>query len=492
MLSRISIALAGAALLLVAFAATASAATINVSTTTDEFNGGGSCSLREAISSANNNAGGNGCTAGDPTGDTISVPDGTYGLTRGNAVDDNNDVFGDLDVIASGTDPLTLTHTGGQATIDASGLAPNPERVLNVVSGTVTIDGFNIQGGNSTDVGNGGGGVMNGGSLTLRNVTIANNQATTGGEGGGLANFSSANLINVTVTGNQANIDGGGVYSAGLATFLNNSTVTGNTADNDNDTNGSGGGISTNGGSEITLQNSIVAGNTDKSAAPSNGPDCNVNTGDIVRAGYDLIQTLTPACVFGPGDTTTGFITGQDPMLGVLNDNGGPVQTRALLEGSPAIDAGSPGGGNACATSDARGISRPQGTRCDLGAFELQGGGGGGGGTAGKCRGKTATITGTDGADKITGTKKADVIDAKGGNDVVNGAKGNDIICGGAGKDKLKGGPGNDKLFGDAGKDKLSGGSGKDKLVGGAGKDSCNGGAKRDTASSCEKKAGFP
>src|SRR5205823_1158570 len=169
---------------------------------------------------------------------------------------------------------------------------------------------------------------------------------------------------------------------------------------------------------------------------------------------------------FGPGDDSTGFITGQDPKLGPLGDNGGPVLTEALLAGSPAIDAGSPGGGNSCVTTDARGIARPQGPRCDIGAFELQPGGGGGAGTPATCNGKTATITGTAGANKIKGTKKADVIAALGGNDTVSGLKGNDIVCGGAGKDRLIGGPGKDKLFGQAGKDKLSGGPGKDKLVG--------------------------
>ena len=87
-----------------------------------------------------------------------------------------------------------------------------------------------------------------------------------------------------------------------------------------------------------------------------------------------------------------------------------------------------------------------------------------------KCKGKLATILGTDGADKLSGTPAADVIVPLGGNDKVSGLAGNDTICGGAGKDALKGGKGNDKLFGEAGKDTLKGGPGKDKLEGGAGK----------------------
>jgi Tol biopolymer transport system component len=89
-------------------------------------------------------------------------------------------------------------------------------------------------------------------------------------------------------------------------------------------------------------------------------------------------------------------------------------------------------------------------------------GGGGNGGNA-KCGGKTATIEGTPGKDKLKGTSGNDVIAAGDGNDKVKGGKGNDLICGGKGKDKLNGGPGKDKLKGGPDKDKCSGGGGKDK-----------------------------
>jgi hypothetical protein len=87
------------------------------------------------------------------------------------------------------------------------------------------------------------------------------------------------------------------------------------------------------------------------------------------------------------------------------------------------------------------------------------------------CRGKRATVVGTNGADHIAGTRGANVIVGLGGNDKLRGLAGNDVICGGAGKDTLKGGKGNDKLYGEAGGDTIKGGPGKDKLKGGAGKD---------------------
>ncbi len=104
------------------------------------------------------------------------------------------------------------------------------------------------------------------------------------------------------------------------------------------------------------------------------------------------------------------------------------------------------------------------------------------GAVKGKCAGKTATIVGTNGKNKLKGTKKKDVISAGGGKDTVKGLKGNDLICGGKGKDKLIGGPGKDKLLGQQGNDKLLGGPGKDKLKGGPGKkDKLNGGPGKDS-----------
>jgi Ca2+-binding RTX toxin-like protein len=87
------------------------------------------------------------------------------------------------------------------------------------------------------------------------------------------------------------------------------------------------------------------------------------------------------------------------------------------------------------------------------------------------CLGRTATVIGTSGKDKLRGTKRADVIAALGGSDTIRGKGGDDIVCGGAGRDTLQGGPGGDTLRGGKGKDRLIGGSGRDKLKGGPGRD---------------------
>ena len=96
----------------------------------------------------------------------------------------------------------------------------------------------------------------------------------------------------------------------------------------------------------------------------------------------------------------------------------------------------------------------------------------------GTCKGKTATLIGTEGDDEFEGTPERDVISAFGGKDKISGLAGKDLICGGKGKDTLRGGKGKDKLYGQKGKDKLAGGGGKDR---------CVGGKKDDSAKKCER-----
>lgn len=115
------------------------------------------------------------------------------------------------------------------------------------------------------------------------------------------------------------------------------------------------------------------------------------------------------------------------------------------------------------------------------------------------CKGKPATIVGTDGGDQITGTReadvivglggrdvikggdRADVICGNGGRDVINGKSGKDLLLGGVGNDRLNGAGKNDRLFGGPGKDRLGGGFGRDRLIGGPGADQLFGGFGKDT-----------
>jgi ribosomal protein L24 len=120
-----------------------------------------------------------------------------------------------------------------------------------------------------------------------------------------------------------------------------------------------GGGIY-NAGGTVTLRNSIVAGNL----ATVSGPDC---YGSISSAAYNLIGS-TSGCTF---TSSTGDVTNVNPMMGELIGSPG---YHALPAGSPAIDAGNPAvpgsGGNACLAKDERGVTRPVGVRCYIGAYE--------------------------------------------------------------------------------------------------------------------------
>jgi len=223
---------------------------------------------------------------------------------------------------------------------------------------------------NNSAYGSGGGMYLNGGSAGITNSIVSNNSAILGG---GLYSVSgTATLNDSTVSGNSANT-GGGIHSAANLT-LTSSTVSGNTVSNlggglcncngvatitgstisDNSASNDGGGIYNNSGATGTIQNSIVAN------SPSGG-NCSGFAG-LISNGYNLSSDAT--CAFA----AVGDMQNTNPLLGPLAFNGGPTPTHALLDGSPAADAGVV----PCPppAADQRGVSRPQGLRCDIGAYE--------------------------------------------------------------------------------------------------------------------------
>jgi len=157
-------------------------------------------------------------------------------------------------------------------------------------------------------------------------------------------------LSNMTVSGNTANVHGGGIFNEGKST-LSNVTITENSASD------RGSGFYNNSApSGTTLTNTIVANNP--SGIGANG-DC---LGAVASIGYNLDSD--GSCGFA----STGDLPNTNPKLGPLADNGGTTETHALLAGSPAINAGSPD----CPPpgADQRGLSRPQASVCDIGAYE--------------------------------------------------------------------------------------------------------------------------
>ncbi|MDH5677552.1 MAG: right-handed parallel beta-helix repeat-containing protein [Nitrospinota bacterium] len=185
-----------------------------------------------------------------------------------------------------------------------------------------------------------GGGVYNtGGNVTFTNSTLNGNSASA--SGGGLFNGAgSVAVINSTISGNSSAVSGGGIYNDALANLaLTNVTTTANT----------GGGVADNGGTTI-LSNTIIANQ-------ATGADC---AGTFTSSGYN-IDSDSSCGLGGAGDQPGASLIG----MGGLANNGGPTKTHAIGPISVAIDKGS-----CVKAKDQRGIARPQGPKCDIGAYE--------------------------------------------------------------------------------------------------------------------------
>ncbi|MBW1785920.1 MAG: hypothetical protein JRK53_04770 [Deltaproteobacteria bacterium] len=201
-------------------------------------------------------------------------------------------------------------------------------------------------------------------TVSIQNSTLSGNEA--GSDGGAIYGAASSDgdtritVNNSTISGNDAGNRGGAIYAfesdGDTQITVNNSTISGNSAGSD------GGGlfISDVDDAEIILRNTILAGNS----ASSNSPECN----QFDSEDYNLIQDPTDCQITGD---TGNNITDQDPLLGPLADNGGPTQTHALLNGSPAIDsADSLDTEGVVVNYDQRGTPRPQKAGWDIGAYE--------------------------------------------------------------------------------------------------------------------------
>ena len=377
----------------------------------------GQCSLRDAITAANTNTAINACSTGASGPDTItfsvtgvitltgslgSVSEALtiIGPSGGITITGNNTNFGSslLTVIASTTvnlSNLTMTNalkTGsagaaitnfGTLVLDNVTLSNNTSTYASAGisnAGTLLISNSTFSGNTCTNCtsgaigssgpititnstfannsANGGGAIFQnantaGISLTITNSTFSNNQAVNGNGGSLNVYYGSLVAANSTFSGNTASVDGGGIYYNSPADpgTITNVTFSGNSA-------GSGGAINKRlGAADVNLRNTIVT------ASPSGG---NCNTA-LTDGGNNL--------EYGNGvtSTTCGFATASaDPQLGALANNGGPTQTMKLLTGSPAIDQGNDA---VCAAApvnnkDQRGVMRPIGVHCDIGAVE--------------------------------------------------------------------------------------------------------------------------
>jgi CSLREA domain-containing protein len=247
--------------------------------------------------------------------------------------------------------------------------------ILNYI-GTLSITNSTIRANTGSSQ---GAGIHNAGTLFLTDSTVSENNANqpnTFSSGGGIYNTGKMTAIGSLFWKNTATGDGGGIYNSSSLTILN-STFSENTASD------TGGGLYNSGTSDITnitISGSFVgtypfasgihnAGMMNFSnsilANSSSGSNCynDASTGIIGLNTSNLIESNAAA----PNSCGTSSLS-SDPKLGSLADNGGPTQTMALLPGSPALDAGDDA---ACAIADQRSVGRPQGSHCDIGAYEF-------------------------------------------------------------------------------------------------------------------------
>jgi hypothetical protein len=271
------------------------------------------------------------------------------------------------------------------ASNQAGGIFNDGSARLTLLNSAITDNGA---GGNFPPHGTGGGIVNSGGFVEIIDSTISGNIADL--QCGGICSFGTLRITNSTISGNRAGGGmtnasgiGGGIHCGGT-TRISNSTISDNTAFGTKGP-GLGGGIYNVG--SLRINNSTIS---DNSATQGRGI---YNDASSVNIGNTVLNSLAGENIFSDGGTITsagynlssddggGYLNGPgdqintDPLLGPLQDNGGPTFTHELLSDSPAIDSGDPAF-TPPPWYDQRGPDfwRIRNDRIDIGSFEVQNG----------------------------------------------------------------------------------------------------------------------
>jgi hypothetical protein len=313
------------------------------------------------------------------SGDTIRISAGTYNEHDLNPAKD-------LNFYGAGMNDTILDGT-------------NSGKVIMAGSYNIVINDMTIRNGNGSD---GGGIEQTGGTLLLTRVKVTNN---TSSGGGGIYSAGQLNMTDCDVSSNTAYYAGGGLYlETGATGNLARVTISGNTSA------GYGAGIFAYDSTSLNLTNVTISGNTGEAyAAICTGTAVTINILNSTITGNNFIAgkycggiaiwggttTIKNTIISGNGSDDSNCCSGSSativsqgnnldssdscnfrqigdlhdtaPQLVALADNGGPTQTHALNNTSPAIDVGTNTG---CPATDQRGMLRPQGTKCDIGAYE--------------------------------------------------------------------------------------------------------------------------
>lgn len=350
----------------------ARAASIVVSTNADNVAVDGLCTLREAITNANNDAATNpDCTAGSGADTITFAADYTITLTGSQlpaitgtlTINGIGPTSANTIIQASSCDPINLP----------GGCVPTVNRVFQVSStGNLTLDMLTVRYGycdgtcpDDHPVGGIGGGILNDGVVTIKNSTISNNK--TDFSAGGIYSLGASTLtvLNSTIANNSTGSQGGGVWVAKGS--VTNSTIVGNTG-------GLGAGIFKQpafpGADQLlAITNSTISGNN----IHNNGSGVSITNSIVNNSSCTSSAVIDGGNNLDSGNTcnfTNNALTNTNPLLGSLGDNGGPTQTMALLSGSPAINVGNATICSNIGNKDQRGVTRPLGAGCDIGAYE--------------------------------------------------------------------------------------------------------------------------
>ena len=300
----------------------------------------GSLTVSDSLLSGNTSANGGAISS---TG-TVRVLDSTL---RNNHGADDPGATGGAIINDGGRLIVTSSTLTDNDTTAKGGAIQNPAGIVRVTNSTISD--------NTVELNGAGGGIFNFGELTVRRSTLSGNRALGfAANGGAIANYAQGELtvVDSTLSGNSAGeagleqARGGAIMNFGTGT-ITTSTLAGNRVAGDK---AIGGGIVDD--SPLTVTASIVANNP--------GRNC---LGEVDDGGFNLEDGGT--CGFAD------HAVNAEPRLEPLADNGGQTETRALLATSPAIDRVPPRRAICEGTVDQRGVSRPQGPACDIGAFEL-------------------------------------------------------------------------------------------------------------------------
>jgi hypothetical protein len=330
----------------------ARAATFQVTNTNDS----GAGSLRQAIADAN----------AAPGADTITFAvTGTIRLTSGMLV-----VNGDLTIDGRGADVLTVSGNRASRILAVTFASPPRLEVHDItladslgsaivnVGGIIDVRNSHFSGNGSASAG--GGAIQNlAGTVTVTDSTFAGNSALVGGAIES-SNGATLTVANSTFSGNTAQ-PGGAISNSGATAAITNSTFAGNSA-------GGGGALYNAGTGTMRVTNSTFAGNTASSTPGGaiHNAGLTILVENSIFAGNGCVRaTDGGGNLSWPESNCPGI--NADPRLGALADNGGPTQTMALGPGSAAIDTALAA---SCPATDQRGVARPQGAGCDIGAYE--------------------------------------------------------------------------------------------------------------------------